>query len=805
MIRNYLKITFRKFYKYKSYSLINIFGLSLGILCSILIFSYIGYELSYDGYHKNADNIYRIVSRRTSMGKTVELALAPAPIGPTMIKDFPEVVDAVRFSPTVRRAFRYKDKKFFETGVLYADQSVFNVFSFDLIEGDPKTALEVPFTMVLTEKTAHKYFGNESAVGKVIKWDNKHDYQITGVVKDPPPNSHFTFNVLASFSTFIKYDPRIGSWRGGSFQTYLLLQKNTRYEEFEQKMTDFNKTYLGPILKEMGVELQTFLQPLKSIHLLSHLEYELSTNSDIRIIYVLVAIAIAILLIACINFINLATAFSSSRSREIGLRKVLGAERKKLVFQFYSEAFVFTIISSIIAIAMAWLILPYFNILANREISITHFQIPYLVVSFLAIVLFVGFFAGSYPAFYLSALSPVSGLRGNDQKGSQNALLRSILVIFQFSVSIILIISTIIIFKQQKFMRDKDLGFNTHNLLVIALQNDNVRFGLESFKNELLNIKGVVSAGASTMVPGEIYLFNVDVYPEGFSGGQGFRMQNFYIDHDFLNTFEIEITQGRGFLKEITTDATDAVMINETAAKKLEWDQPIGKNIEIPSPFSTEIYKKTVIGVFRDIHQRTLYSVVEPTFIEYVRTEGAIENRARRLTIRLNGNDISKTMKTIEHKWYDMFPDHPYYSFFLDEYFASLHQTEERLGSIFRTFAILAVIIGCLGLFGLASFITERRTKEIGIRKVMGSTVGSIVFLLCKKFIFLIIIANIIAWPAAFYIVKKWLQNFPYAVSIDVGTFIFTAILTMFFTLLTVGYRIVKAARKNPVVSLRYE
>jgi len=803
MFKNYLTIAYRNLAKHKFYSSINIFGLSLGIACCILIFAYIGYENSYDAYHKNADNIYRIVSKRTVSGQTSELARSQAPVGPTMVAELPEVKNAVRFSPTVKRVFAYQDKTFFEEGVLYVDQSVFDVFSFEMILGDPKTALEVPFTMVFTETTAQKYFGDENSVGKIVNWDNKFDYRVTGVVKDPPPNSHFTFNALASFATFIKYDPRIGSWNGGSFPTYLLLQENTDIERFQQKMNGFHEKHLGPALKERGIGLETYLQPLKKIHLHSHVLYELGDNSDIRLIYAFWAIAFIVLLIACINFMNLATARAASRTKEVGMRKVLGAQRTKLVVQFLGESFVFALFSFVLGLLLARLFLPYFSGLTGKAISLNAIANPGMYAVLVALVLFVGLVAGSYPAFFMSAFKPISALRGHVPAGSKSSWFRSVLVVFQFVLSIILIICTMIVFHQHKYMQNKNLGFNKQNLLAIAIQSDEVRIGLESFKQDLLNINGIESAGLSSMVPGEMYLFNFGTYPEGYAQDQMIRMDSFLVDYGFLDTFEIEVIQGRGFSKEITSDYTDAVMVNQTAAKNLGWNNPMGKTIEVPSDGIG--VRKVVIGVFKDIHQRSLYSIVAPTIIQYIGLKGAIENRARRLTVRLKTDNIPGVMKKIEQMWKNTFPNHPYYSFFLDEFFDGQHQVEKKLGSIFRTFSLLAIIIGCLGLFGLASFTTEQRTKEIGIRKVLGSSVSSIVILLCRKFFFLVAIANVLAWPVAFFAMNKWLQNFPYPVKIGIGTFILTAGFAFVIALLTVGYQSIKAARANPVDSLRYE
>ena len=533
------------------------------------------------------------------------------------------------------------------------------------------------------------------------------------------------------------------------------------------------------------------------------MQYELGENGDIRLIYAFWAIAVIILLIACINFMNLSTARSAGREKEVGMRKVLGAQRTKLIAQFLGESFVYALLSLILGILLARLFLPYFSALAGKDISMNAFKPPYVYAVLAAILLFVGFVAGSYPAFFLSAFKPISVLRGYVQKGSRSSRFRSVMVVFQFALSIILMVCTIIVLNQHNYMQNKDVGFNKKNLLAVAIQNDEVRIGLESFKQGLLHISGIESAGLSSMVPGEMYLFYIGTYPEGYARDQMVRMDNFLVDYGFLDTFEIEVIRGREFTREITLDYTDAVMINETAARILGWDDPVGKTIELPSEGG--LTRKTVIGVFHDIHQRSLYSVVSPTVIQYIGTEGAIENRARRLTVRLNAGDLEGTLKQIERNWKETFPNHPYYSFFIDEFFDSQHQAEEKLGSIFRTFSLLAIVIGCLGLFGLASFTAEKRTKEIGIRKVLGSSVSSIVVLLCRKFVLLVALANVFAWPVAFFAMKKWLQNFPYPVRIEIGTFALTAMLAFVIAIITVGYQSLKAARANPADSLRYE
>ncbi|MFC1564262.1 ABC transporter permease [candidate division KSB1 bacterium] len=808
MFKNYLKITYRNLIRHKSYSLINVFGLSLGIVCCILISTYIGYEFSYDSMHENADNIYRICSIRSVEGGSIEMNGIPTPLVPVLTEDFPEVITSFRIAATVKRAYRYKDKTFLEDGVFYAENGFIEMFSFDVIKGDTKTALEAPFTMVITESMAEKYFGDEDPIGKLIEWDNNFEYTVTAVLKDPPENIHFSFNAIASYSTYFKYDPRIETSWAITPSTYLLLRDNTDHKEFEKKLESLIDEYRRPLLQTLGADMQFFLQPLKSIHLRSNIAGELGRNNTKDNIYTFAAIALIIALIACINFINLATARSACRVKEVGMRKVFGAKRKKLIIQFLGESIIFAVISLVLAIIIAWLVFPYFKVLASKEITLDFISTPALAVFFAGVIILVGLISGSYPAFFLSAFKPISALRGDLQKGSKRSLFRSILVVIQSAVSIILLICTIIIFNQQNFMKNKDLGFDKDDLLVINLQTDIVRKNLESFKYELVNISGVRSATSSSLVPGEIYLRRSNVFPEGTTQDQSVGMDNYRIDEDFFRTMGIEIVKGRGFSKEITTDVENSVLVNETAAALLGLDDPVGKTLYIMPDFNepqTGPVPRTIIGIYKDIHIRSLYASIQPEFVRYARTEGVIQNRARRLILRLDTDDIPGTVKNIEQKWKENFPQVALYHFFFVDSYNIIHIRETKLGNLIRAFAMIAVIVACLGLFGLASFTAEQRTREIGIRKVLGSTINSIIVMLCREFVYLILIANIIAWPVSYYLMNRWLQNFPYPVVLSIGTFFLTAVIAMIIAVFTVGYQSIKAAKTDPVDSLRYE
>lgn len=809
MVKHYLKITFRNFIRHPSYFLINLTGLVVGLTGCMLILAFVGYEFSFDRYHENADNICRILSETTMNGVSSESATCPMRFAPTLINDFPEVMKAARIAPTVRRSFIYEDKHFFESEVYYADQAIFDIFSFDMIEGDLTNALEAPYTMVITESTARKYFGKESPVGKIMNWDNKSDYAITGVVSDPPPNSHFRFTVLASFNTFFTYDPRLAEyWWGWNVPTYLLLQEGTDYKSFEKKFKQFNEKYLGEVLEPRGIVLTNKLEPLKKIHLYSSVSGGIGGTGNKRVVYAFLAIAMVILLIACINFINLATSRFTYRIKEVGVKKIVGAERRLLSAQFFTESALYGFMAMVIALVVAYLLLPIFNNLSERDIALNYIKLPWLTVSLITLLILVTAMTGYYPAFFLSGFSPVNIFKGRIIHGTRIVCLRSALVIFQFTISIFLIIFTMIIRDQQRFMMNKELGFNKDNVLVIALQNDPVRLSLESFKEELHKMNGIIGTGASSMVPGEMYLFNATVFPEGFTEDQTMTMRNFLVDYGYFDAMEIDMVRGREFSRDIKTDHINGIIINESAIKALHLEDPIGKKVNVISNLEnnkTEMTQWEIIGVCRDFHNRSLYSLISPTFINYISNEGPIENRARRLIVKLDGKDVMKTVVRIEEKWEEYYPEVPFYSFFLDEFYDSQHRSEEKLGKIFIGFTLLAIFLACLGLYGLTAYTIEQRTKEIGIRKVLGATDRAIVFFLSRQYLRLIGLSFLIAIPIAIPVARRWLQNYPYRPDLGITPFITALFVAFLVGSLTLIYHAGKAMLINSAETLKHE
>ena len=800
MFRNYLKIAFRSIKKHKGYSFINISGLAIGMAVCILILMWVLNELSYDKFHEKADRICR-VTMDLEVGSTLHTPVTLTAVGPALVRDFPEVIYSTRMLPPNRVAVKYEDKLFQEARVGYAENAVFDIFTFPFVSGDPKTALEAPYTVVITESMAEKYFGDEDPLGKILRFNNEQDFSVTGVVKDIPSNSHFRFNMLRSFQTFIKEgDASDDQWFDVRFYTYLLLDENADVKKLEQKLPDFLDKYVGEALKASGGSIQLSLQPLKRIHLYSDFERDMSANSDITYVYLFSGIALFVLLIAGINFINLSTARSATRAQEVGMRKTLGAVRSRLIGQFLGESLIYSLLSMVLALILLKLSLPLFNSLIGRELSMNFIQTPWLLVAILGMAIVVGFFAGSYPAFFLSSFQPVRVLKGFLKVGASNSRFRRILVVFQFAISIALIIGTLIVYKQILFMKNTKLGFNKEHVVVIPRMNDAIRKSYHSIRGELLNLQGVFDVGASDLVPSRGHLIG-SFLPEGFPDDQRQTLDYMNVDTHYIPAMGMEIIAGRNFSEDFATDQDESVLINETAAKKLGWENPVGKRFVFRPPPGREgeTTYVSVIGLVKDFHLQSLRERINPLIIFYD------YDNLFSVSIRLAPDNITHTMELLKKKWGELDPNRPFNYYFLDDAYDSQYRREERLKNITFYFSFLAIFIGCLGLFGMASFTAEQRTKEIGIRKVLGASVPGLVRLLAKEFMVLVVVANLIAWPVAYWAMNRWLQGFAYRTGINPLIFMISAVLALSIALFTVSYQAIRIALSNPVDALRYE
>jgi len=800
VLRNYIVIAVRNLFRQKGYSIINISGLAIGLAAFILIVLYVVNELSYDKFHEKHDRIYRICVEGVIAGDVLNVAVSAAPTGEAMVRDIPEIIKATRideFSQTVH--FVYKDRRFFQDGLLFVDSTFFDIFSFELIRGNPKTALVEPYSFVLTKSTAEKYFGQEDPIGKTIKVNDKRHYTITGIVEDPPKNSHFDFEVLASFTSQIKTNGKEAyeNWGSLGLYTYVLLAKGANPDEVEKRFPEMYLQYMDDLSELENIKFEPYLQPITKIHLHSNLMAELETNSDISYIYTFLAIAVFILLIACINFMNLSTARSMKRAREVGLRKVVGAYRKQLIFQFIGESLILSFIGLLFALILVEIVLPVFNQLLEQELSLDLFRQANVFALLIGLAIIVGLIAGSYPAFYLSAFQPIKVLKGTFTKSAKKSPIRNVLVIIQFSISVFLIISTGFVYNQLSFLQEKKLGFNKDQMIVIPLRGDRLREKANIFKSEISNLSCVSAVSTSRFVPGRD-MDGSGYIPEGYDENNPVIIFTNTVDHDYISTMEMEIIEGREFSRDFTTDSS-AVIINESLTKKLGWDEPLNKKI---TGFGQEgEFEMNVIGVVQDFHFRSLHEIVEPSLMFIT------SNHARNLNIRLIDGNIQDQIATIKEKWQEIESSIPFDYYFLDEDFNSQYKAEQRIGEIFIYFTLIAVFIACLGLFGLASYNAEQKTKEIGIRKALGSSMQRIVFMLSKQFTKWVIISNVIAWPIAWYFMNNWLGNFAYSIKILDYWWIYmvSAFLSIFIAILTVSYQAIKAALTNPVDAIKYE
>ncbi|MDP2058720.1 MAG: ABC transporter permease, partial [Flavobacteriaceae bacterium] len=796
--------------KNKGYSAINIFGLAMGLASCLLIALYVTDELSYDRYNLHADRIYRINTDFRIGGGDMHMTQTSDMMGELLKKDYPQVEESTRIYTSSGSKLIKKGNEFInEPRVANVDSTFFNVFTLPVIEGDTKSALNEPNTVVITESTAKKYFGSTNVLGKTVEVKNEETttpYKITAVIKDIPHNTHFNFDFLFSMKNV---DYSWGQLTSHNFHTYLLLKPGTDYKLFEKNFSKYMELYMLPAiqqfinvknmdeLKKSGTYINYSLIPLTAIHLHSNYSFEITPSGNIQYVYIFSAVALFILILACINFMNLSTARSAKRAREVGIRKVLGTERKTLIFQFLAESTLTAFISLIIALGIAYLVLPLFNNVAAKSLSVNDLFGVQILPLLVLLPFVVGLLAGSYPALFLSKFKPIVVLKGNANSGFKKSNLRNVLVVFQFSASIILIISTLIVYSQLQYIQTKKLGFNKDQVLIIddahALNNN-----LQAFKNEVLAMQGVSSGTLSSFLPVANSSRSDNTYSKEavMDLKSSIDMQTWWVDYDYIKTMGMEIVQGRNFSKDYGTDS-NAILITETTAKLLGYDNAVGKNIYVPSD-NTSLTSLQIIGVVKDFNFESLRQKLGPLCMRLSDSGGLA-------SFKVTAADTKNLIAQVEEKWKTLAPGMPFRYRFMSDSFDEMYRSEQRAGTVAMVFATLAILIACLGLFGLVTYMAEQRNKEIGIRKVLGASVSNVVTLLSKDFLVLVLIAAVLAFPLAWWVMHKWLQDFEYRININVWFFVIAGVSALLIALITVSFQAIKAAIANPVKSLRTE
>lgn len=803
---HFMKIALRNFKKYKAISSINLFGLTIGLTCCLLILAYIINELSFDKYQPYTDRTYRFSrSFHNEQGvQSLHLGAISPPFGPYLKNEFPEIEKMTRLLPNGTTAFSYDDKKFYETKVFFADENLSEVFKVDMVKGDPKKALEAPFSIMITDEVAKKYFGAEDPIDKLVKLDNNIPCKVAGVYKPFPSNTHVHADVLIAFNT-LKDSAIYGernlqtNWGNNSFLTYVVLPKaydpkrlEARFPAFIDKYYHFPEEPAGFVGSKFT---HLYLTPLTDIHLRSHLDYEAEENGDIKRVYIFSIVALFILLIACINYMNLSTARSVLRAKEIGIRKAVGAERKEIVFQFLSESVLLSFVATALAFGLTAVLLPWMNKFSGLDLSVQlllrwEVLLPLLLTPFV-----VGILSGLYPAIFMSSFEPVKVLKGLFKVGG-NLSLRKVLVVAQFAVSIILIICTAIVFRQLRYMQEKSLGFDKEKVITMF---NTAAFGnnFESFRNELLQNSGIKDVSRSSRIPSGRLLDAMDISVPAGDTMKALQLDVKYlsVDYHFIPTYGFTLAAGRNFSPGFSTDSSGFV-INAAAANAIGFKSP---QDAIDKPIAYGGQKGRIIGVVQDFHFESLHQKI-PSLIMAV-----LPNQYNRISIKLAGGNVAASLAAVERTWKKFLPEVPYDFSFIDEKFAKLYESEQRQKTIFTTFAGIAIFIACLGLFGLSAFTISQRIKEIGIRKVLGAEVGSIVTLLSKDFLKLVGIAALIAFPVAWYFMHKWLDDFAYRTGIPWWLFLVAAIVAGIIAFATISFQAIKAATANPVKSLRTE
>jgi len=797
MLQNYLKVAWRNLVKQKLYSAINLSGLTIGMTCFILVALYVQYELSYDTHHEKADRIYRVVQQQEGnvFRGTDFFAVTAEPLAPALVSSFPEVEAAATIG-TDTDLLSYKDVAHVLRN-MFADERIFDFFNISIVRGEGKEVLNDPTSILLSESLAERYFGQEDPLGKEMLFDNSKPLTVRGIYRDPPPNQHFQFEYIVPLKNKDEYRLSVGRWDWNSYHTYMMLAEGHNYKDLEEKLSLFDQ-YVIPAYENFPFGASKFsLQPIRDIHLHSKVNFESGTNSDIRYVYFFTCIAFIILLLAAINYMNLATARSVSRSKEVTMRKVLGAQKKQLISQFLGESFLLTIISFVFAIGLTYYLLPYFNKLLAQPMELNVLDNYWLLFGMLLSALLIGGLSGLYPAVFLSSISPAKVFKGEIFKnGRKGFSVRNLLVVGQFCAAIILIISSIVVYKQVNYVQNKKLGFNQEEIIYVPYLYQDIADSEEIIRNRLSAHPQIEKVSVIKNLP----VNTIDQGPvdqwEGNKGEQSIYCYRNYVDHNFLDLFEMELVAGRNFSPAISTDSTQSYLLNESAIAALGWtpSSAIGKSFRTGK----------VIGVVKDFHFQPMDQGIEPQFMMF-RAEANNDTDIGNVILKVKMDDLENTLAHIEATFKQVAPNLPVTYRFLDESLAQLYESEQRLGYAFNIFTVLAILIAAIGLFGLVSHSVVQRTKEIGIRKILGASATSIVQLLSKDFLLLVLASTVIATPVAWYLMQKWLQGFAYRVELQWWIFLLAGLVVIVIAMVTVSIQSLKAAWLNPVDSLQRE
>ncbi|MFY0686048.1 MAG: ABC transporter permease [Cyclobacteriaceae bacterium] len=811
MIRNYIMTSMRSLYKKLSFTVVNVLGLALGLATCLLIFLFVSYDTSYDNFQD--ENVHRIVLNRVYPEREVNYAFIPHSIGPQMVMDFPEVENQARlFQVFAPNTLRYNDDFFIEEKIIFADSNLFEVFYLPLKEGDPQSALNDPNAVVLTESSAAKIFKGEDPMGKQIDFQGQ-NRMVTGIAYDYPENSHIGFEYILPLNSIQFF--KQSNWLSFSAMTYIKLRPNSTTEQVEEKIPSFLKQYAdGQMRQQNGVSFDEYieagngynytLQPIQSIHLHSNLEGELKPNGNITYVYIFSIVALFILAIACINFMNLSTARSTERGKEVGIRKVLGSGKGQLIGQFLTESTLITLMAGIVAVLITSLVLPYFNEIAGRPLSVSQFSSPIHITGFLTLLVFIGILSGIYPAFFISSFKPVTVLKGKLRHSKSGTGLRNVLVVVQFAISIFLISATILVYSQMNYLMNKPLGYNKEGVVVIenAFNLDPNATQLnwnkyETFRTEINKLPGVIGTSFTSGMPGDL----LPGYTIRIPGGskESYAIRNIVFDEQISSTLEMQLNEGRFFERSFNDSLS--MILNEAAVTQLGISNPIGSKLINVIDEENQV-EYTIVGVVEDFHFQSLHVSMEPIAITNMAGQGGFVSKA---VVRISNDEINATMNDIESVWNSFVTNSPFQSYFLEADLEEFYKSEQATGKIFSIFTFLAILIACIGLLGLSAFIINQRVKEIGVRKVLGASVPSIILLLSKDFTKLIAIAAIISIPLAYIWMSSWLENFAYATKINLFVFALAAGIALAIGLFTVGMQSIKAAMSNPVNSLKDE